>query len=113
MRNQIITSALLKIVAVLRYAARPFFCIWPRFPHALIGMFAILVVVLALSTYSTTLAKHASELFASNKYIALIEGLLNPYRTRHLLLQSGLPIYDLSIKGMCWGIHDRQRLISK
>lgn len=92
-----VTNILNRIVSVLKLAAQPFRGIWPRFPQALIGMLAILVVIITLSTYSTTLAKYSSELFAGNKYIALVEGLLNPYRTRHLLLKSGLPIYDLSI----------------
>jgi hypothetical protein len=60
-------------------------------------MLALAVVALAISTYSTGLARASSELLGQNRVLALINGLFNPFRTQHLLLNSGLPVYDLSI----------------
>ncbi|MFQ5630331.1 MAG: CotH kinase family protein, partial [bacterium] len=45
-----------------------------------------------------TLSVKASKMLSGNKYLALIDGMLNPFRNRHILLNSGLPIYDLKIK---------------
>jgi|GEM_PF-3488178 len=86
-----------KIAAALERFSSPVRWIWPRLPEALIGICALGVIAFSCLTYSTTLARRASELFSSNKYLALIDGFLNPFRSRHLLLKSGLPIYDLKI----------------
>ncbi len=92
-----ISSSSKKLTVPLEHLSRPFRGIWPRFPDALIGMFALAVVVFSIATYSTTLGRYASELARGNQYIALIDGFMNPFRTRNLLLNSGLPIYDLKI----------------
>jgi hypothetical protein len=86
-----------KITAALDRASSPVRWIWPRLPEALIGIMALGIIVFCCLTYSTSLARRASELFSSNKYLALVDGFLNPFRNRHLLLKSGLPIYDLKI----------------
>ncbi|MGH7493839.1 MAG: CotH kinase family protein [bacterium] len=86
-----------KITAALDRASGPVRWIWPRLPDAMIGICSLAIIGLCCLTYSTTLARHASELFTSNKYLALIDGFMNPFRNRHLLLNSGLPIYDLKI----------------
>jgi parallel beta-helix repeat protein len=80
---------------------------WPRWPHALIGIFALAMVVFALSTYFTPLARSASYFGSGNKYLALVEGLVNPFRNRSLLLKSGLPIYDLKIPRQQYAIIER------
>lgn len=92
-----ISSSGKKLAAPLNRASRPFQGIWPRPRDAIIGMIALVIVSFTLSTYSPSLARSASELASGNKYLALIDGFLNPYRNRHLLLKSGLPIYDLRI----------------
>jgi hypothetical protein len=79
-------------------ALLPFRGTWPRVADAAVGVLGLLVVALAVSTYSTTLARQASEWLSGNKYLALLNGLVNPFRTQHLLLESGLPVYDLVIK---------------
>lgn len=84
--------------AQLRRVAAPFRGWWPRLSDAAVGMFALLVVAFALLTYSTSISRYTSELLSDNKYLALVNGMLNPFRTRHMLLNSGLPIYDLSVK---------------
>jgi hypothetical protein len=76
----------------------PFRGTWPRVADAAVGVLGLLVVALAVSTYSTTLARQASEWLSGNKYLALLNGLANPFRTQHLLLESGLPVYDLVVK---------------
>lgn len=78
--------------------SRPARQIWPRASEALIGIVSLLVIALVVLTYSPTMARHASRWFAGNKYVALIDGMSNPFRNRSLLLHSGLPIYDLKIK---------------
>jgi hypothetical protein len=96
--RELLRSARRGALAPAERASRPFRGWWPRLSDALIGMFALVVVGLALATYSPALSRNASELLAGNRYLALIDGLFNPFRTQHLLLNSGLPVYDLSIK---------------
>jgi hypothetical protein len=85
------------VTKTLRQAARPVSGIWPRFSDALMGLLALGVVAFACVTYVTPVAKWTGELVTGNKYLALAEGLLNPFRNSHFLLDSGLPIYDLKI----------------
>ncbi len=86
-----------KITAALERISSPVRWIWPSLSDALIGICAVGIIALGCLTYSTSLARRASEIFSSNKYTALIDGFLNPFRNRHLLLESGMPIYDLKI----------------
>jgi len=86
-----------KFTATLERLSSPVRGIWPRLPDALIGIGALCIIALCCLTYSTTLARRASELVTGNKYLALIDGFFNPFRNRHLLLNSGLRIYDLKI----------------
>jgi hypothetical protein len=81
----------------LKRASRPLQGIWPRSSDAVIGLFALIIIGFVCLTYVTPLAVRASELVNGNKYVALAEGMLNPFRNRSLLLNSGLPIYDLEI----------------
>jgi len=86
-----------KITAALERISSPVRWIWPRLSDAMIGIVALGVITLCCLTYSTSLARRASELVTGNKYLALIDGFFNPFRNRHLLLNSGMPIYDLKI----------------
>jgi hypothetical protein len=86
-----------KLTAALERFSSPVRWIWPRLPDALIGIFALGIITLCCLTYSTSLARRASEIFAGDKYVALLDGFFNPFRNRHLLLNSGLRIYDLKI----------------
>ncbi len=87
-----------KITAGLERISSPVRWIWPRLGDAVIGIFSILLIALCCLTYSTELSIYASKLFNENKYVALINGFVNPFRNQHLLMNSGLPIYDLKIK---------------
>lgn len=86
-----------KLTAALERFSSPVRWIWPRLSDALIGIVALGVITLCCLTYSTSLARRASEIFTGNKYMALLDGFFNPFRNRHLLLNSGLRIYDLKI----------------
>jgi len=92
---------------VLARVSRPLSGYWPRFSTALIGLLSLLIVAFCLSTYSAELSRINSELLSGNKYVALLNGLFNPFRTRHLLLKSGLPIYDISISKQEYAIIER------
>ncbi len=87
-----------KVKKVLTRASGPFRWIWPKTSEALIGIFSIFVIAAALLTYSTEFSEYASKAVTGSKYLSLMEGLLNPFRSKHVLLKSGLPIYDLKIK---------------
>jgi spore coat protein CotH len=87
-----------KITAALERISSPVRWIWPRLGDAVIGIFSILLIALCCLTYSTKISLYASKLFNENKYVALINGFVNPFRNQHLLMNSGLPIYDLKIK---------------
>jgi len=91
------SSSKQKITAALERFSSPVRWIWPRLSDALIGIAALGVITLCCLTYSPALARRASELVTGNKYLALIDGFFNPFRNRHLLLNSGLRIYDLKI----------------
>ncbi len=71
--------------------------VWPRPLEAVLGLFALLVIGVACLSHSRTVAQWASTIGQGNKYTALAEGMLNPFRNRHLLTNSGLPIYDLRV----------------
>jgi spore coat protein CotH len=86
-----------KVVIGLKRLSRPLRGIWPRAAEAVLGLLALTIVGFAVLTYVTPLARLASGFVAGNKYTALVEGFLNPFRNRQLLLKSGLPIYDLEI----------------
>lgn len=96
-----------RAIEALERASRPLGGYWPRFSAALIGLLSLLIVAVCLSTYSTELSRFNSELLSGSKYVALINGLFNPFRTRHLLLKSGLPIYDISISKQEYAIIER------
>jgi hypothetical protein len=84
--------------AALNRASTPFRRIWPRLPEALVGMAAIAVVLFAAMTYSTDLSYRASRLVTGDRYLAFVDGMVNPFRNQHVLMESGLPVYDLRIK---------------
>jgi hypothetical protein len=81
----------------LNRAGRPLPRIWPRLPETLIAIGALAIIFLCLVTYVPSVGNYVSKLISGNKYLALADGLLNPFRSRNLLLKSGLPIYDLKI----------------
>jgi spore coat protein H len=68
-----------------------------------LGVSALAVVALCCLSYSQRLASAASHVFTQNKYVALVDGMLNPLRNRHILLDSGLPVYDLKIGHQAYG----------
>ena len=81
----------------LKRISRPVRGIWPRTSDALIGMFALLVLAVALLTYIKPVVTWGSQLVSGNKYVVGIDGLLNPLRNPNLLLSDDLPVYDLEI----------------
>ncbi len=87
-----------KITAALDRASSPVRWLWPRLGDAVVGILAIGLIIFCCLTYSTRLSIYASKLFSDNKYVALINGFVNPFRNQHLLLKSGLPIYDLKVE---------------
>jgi hypothetical protein len=67
-------------------------------------VFSLAIVGLSCLTYSPFVVERFSRLSISNKYLALVEGLVNPFRSRHVLFDSGLPVYDLKIRPGQWAI---------
>jgi hypothetical protein len=86
-----------QMIQILDQASRPVRWIWSRRPEALIGLVSIGAIIFCLLTYSPAVANFASRLLSGNKWIALADGLFNPFRNRSALLKSGLPIYNLKI----------------
>jgi len=86
-----------KVTPILERSSSPFRKIWPKLPEAVIGTFCLFLIAFCLLTYSTKTAHYTSRLLSGNKYLALFDGLFNPFRNRHILLKSGLPIYDIKI----------------
>ncbi|MFQ5649796.1 MAG: right-handed parallel beta-helix repeat-containing protein [bacterium] len=93
-----------RVKKVLRRAHSPVRWIWPKMSDALIGIFCFFLIIFALLTYSTRLSEYTSKLVTGNKYLSLLDGFFNPFRNKHLLLKSGLPIYDLKIKHQRYAI---------
>jgi hypothetical protein len=60
-------------------------------------MLTLFVILFAALTYIKPLAKWTSELVGGNRHLAVAEGMLNPFRSPRLLLDSGLPVYELEI----------------
>jgi len=87
-----------KVRQALERVSSPVHGIWPNTAEAIVGILAFLVIAFGILTYSVDLSEYTSKLVTSNKYVALLEGLFNPFRTKHILLKSGLPIYDIKIK---------------
>ncbi|MGE5768940.1 MAG: right-handed parallel beta-helix repeat-containing protein, partial [Betaproteobacteria bacterium] len=77
--------------------------IW-RGPERWLGLAVIVFIAFSALTYSRTVAEHASRLFTKNKYLALVDGMLNPLRNGHILLHSGLPIYNIKIGSQEWNM---------
>ena len=86
-----------KFRAGLERMTQPLRAIWPRFPQAVLGLLALVIVGFGLLTYNKTVTHYFGRISYGNRYLALIDGYLNPFRNRHVLLNSGLPIYDLKI----------------
>jgi hypothetical protein len=86
-----------KVASTLKQLSRPLQRFWPGSSEAAIGMIALVVVLFVSATFYTPLAVQASKLVTGNRYLALVDGLINPFRNRELLLKSGLPVYDLRI----------------
>ncbi len=97
MMNETLSDVRRRGRSALDRASKPFRRVWPRLPEALVGMLALLVVIFAGLTYSTDLADRASRLITGSRYLAFVDGMVNPFRSQHLLMQSGLPVYDLRI----------------
>jgi hypothetical protein len=95
--NELVTKSSRRATTTLIRVSRPFGRIWPRRAEAVVGMIALFVVLFAALTYIRPLAKWTSELVGGNKYLAMAEGMLNPFRSPRLLLDSGLPVYNLEI----------------
>ncbi len=75
-----------------------------RGPERWVGLVALAFIAFCGLTYSHPAAEVASRLFTKNKVLALADGMLNPLRNRHVLLNSGLPIYDLKIARKEWNM---------
>lgn len=86
-----------QISRVVTSATRPVRGIWPRRAEAVLGLVALVVIAFAGLTYCTPLAEWTSRVPVNSKYAALAEGMLNPFRTPQMLMNSGLPVYDVSI----------------
>lgn len=96
--NGMVSKSGEKISSRLKRASRPFRSIWPRTSDAVIGMVALVVVVLAALTYFKPVVETASGIMVGgSKYLAGIDGLINPFRNPNLLLSEDLPVYDLEI----------------
>ena len=95
--NELVTKSSKRATNTLVRASRPFGRIWPRKAEAVIGMVALFIVFFAAMTYIKPLAKWSSELIGGNRILSVAEGMLNPFRSPRLLLDSGLPIYELEI----------------
>lgn len=87
-----------EVTDALDKASSPVRFIWSRLPEALLGLFSIGIIIFSIVTYFPAVTEFASKLIKGNKYIATLEGFLNPFRNRNALLESGLPVYDLKIK---------------
>ncbi len=87
-----------KLTQTLDRASGPVRGLWPKLSDALLGLAAVAIIAFCLLTYYTPLAHYTSRLLSGNKYLALADGMFNPFRNRHMLLKSGLPIYDLKIR---------------
>lgn len=83
--------------STLKRASRPLAGIWSRSAEAVLGLFALIIVGFALLTYYPPAARIASSFSTGNRYLAIAEGLINPFRSPRVLLNSGLPIYDLEV----------------
>jgi hypothetical protein len=95
--NEVAKKSSKKITSSLKRLSRPLQGIWPGSSDAVIGLFALVIIVFIALTYIKPLEIQASKLVTGNRYLALIDGLINPFRNRQLLLNSGLPVYDLRI----------------
>lgn len=93
-----------KITARLKRASHPFRRVWPRTSDALIGMFALFILALALLTYIKPVVTWASQQVTGSKYAVGLDGLLNPLRNPNLLLSADLPVYDLDINHEQMGV---------
>ncbi len=93
-----------RISTRLKRYSRPVRGIWPRPSDAIIGIFALLVLVIALLTYIKPIVTKASGLVSGNTYLVGIDGLLNPLRNPNLLLSEDLAVYDLEISNEQMGI---------
>jgi hypothetical protein len=95
--NEVAKKSSRKITSSLKRLSRPLQGIWPGSSDAVIGLLALVIIVFVSLTYIKPLEIQASKLIKGNRYLALIDGLINPFRNRQLLLNSGLPIYDIRI----------------
>ncbi len=95
--NDIVANSGKRAASIIKQASSPFRSIWPRSREAVVGMIAVIIVIFATLTYITPLVEWSSTLVTGNRYLALAEGLLNPFRSSRLLMNSGLPVYDIDI----------------
>ena len=92
------TTSKKRIVSGLKKISHPLEGIWPRANgQAVLGLFALAVVAFAALTYVTPVARMSSKLVTGNRYLAVAEGLINPFRSPRVLMNSGLPVYDLQV----------------
>ena len=71
---------------------------WPQRSEMILGVISLVVVGLAALTLSPKAMRAAQSALSSSSRLGAVNEHLNPFRTRHALYQSGLPIYDLKIK---------------
>ncbi|UCE59137.1 MAG: CotH kinase family protein [Phycisphaerales bacterium] len=71
---------------------------WPQPGEMIIGCLSLVIVALAALTLSSGATRAAKWVFGISPSLHTIDKHLNPFRTRHALYQTGLPVYDLKIK---------------
>ncbi|MEK6676593.1 MAG: CotH kinase family protein [Planctomycetota bacterium] len=63
----------------------------------ILGISVVLIVMLAALTFVPGLAQASREILGTSSWGGAINRHLNPFRTRHAMYQTGLPVYDLKI----------------
>jgi len=72
--------------------------LWPQRAERIIGVSAVLIVLLASLTLAPSLTQATRAALGSHGIPGAANDHLNPFRTRHALLECGLPVYDLKIE---------------
>lgn len=63
-----------------------------------VGWGCVSIIAVAALTLSPALTRSSKRLLGTDSWLGMINEQVNPFRTRHALLQSGLPVYDLKFK---------------
>ncbi len=71
--------------------------LWSTKVERTLGFASVLVILVAVLTLSPTVTRATKDALGYSSWPGKFNEILNPFRTRHALLQSGLPTYDLKI----------------